>query len=126
MLLPPITHQKDSFILLAKPTEQSLDSSNRLKQSCMLGCQHFKPERSVQAKNVFLSYGNTRVTFRNSLLNSCDEQRFISQTCFDCQFYCISFCVQLMTYYAKWKKPLECKFWHVFSLFYHPKESQKF
>ena len=34
---------------------------------------------------------------RNTLLNDCDDRHFISQTCFHCQFYCLSLCVQLVT-----------------------------
>ena len=50
---------------------------------------------------------------RNTLLNDSDDWRFVAQTCFYCQYYCILLCVQLVTYYVKWKKPLECKFWHI-------------
>ena len=66
----------------------------------------------------FLPYGSTRVTCRNTLLNDSDDWRFVSQTCFHCQYYCISLCVQLVTQYAKWKKPLECEFWHVLSAYF--------
>ena len=34
---------------------------------------------------------------RNTLLNDSDDRRFISQTWFHCQFYCVSLCVQLVT-----------------------------
>ena len=40
------------------------------------------------SKNVFLVYISTRVTRRKRLLNSSDDQRFVSQTCFHCQFVC--------------------------------------
>ena len=100
--------------LLVKPTEWSLESSNQLKQ---LVSQCFKPERSVQANNVFLPYGSTRVTCRNTLLNNSDDRHFISQTCFHYQYHCVSLCIQPVTY-AKWKKPLKCKFWHILSAYY--------
>ena len=38
----------------------------------------------------------TRVTCRNTLLNNSDDQHFVSQTCFHCQYYCVSLCVQLV------------------------------
>ena len=34
---------------------------------------------------------------RNTLLNDFDDRRFVSQTCFYCQYYCISLRVQLVT-----------------------------
>ena len=33
-------------------------------------------------------------------------------------YYCISLCVQLVTYCAKQKKPLECKFWHILPAYF--------
>ena len=61
------------------------------------GSQRFKAERSVQVRNVFLLYGGTRVTHRSILLNDSNDRRFISQTCFHCQYYCVSLCVQPLT-----------------------------
>ena len=75
-------------------------------------------EHSVQPKNALLLYNSARVTHRNTLLNDSDDQHFISQICFHCQFYCVSLCVQLVTYYAKRKKPLECKFWHILPAYF--------
>ena len=80
--------------------------------------QHLASECSVQAKNACLSYGSTRVTCRNTLLNNSDDWRFVSHTCFHYQYYCISLCVQLVMQYAKWKKPLECKFWNILSAYF--------
>ena len=57
--------------------------------------QHFEPERSVQAKKIFLPYGSTTVTCRNTLLSYSDDQHFVSQTCFHCQYYHISLCVSI-------------------------------
>ena len=31
---------------------------------------------------------------------------------------CVSLCVQLVTYYAKRKKPLECEFWHILPAYF--------
>ena len=59
--------------------------------------QRFEPEHSVQVKNSFLPYGSTRVTCRNTLLNDSDDQHFVSQTCFHCQYYHVSLCVQPVT-----------------------------
>ena len=59
--------------------------------------QRFEPEHSVQAKNVLLPYGSTRVTCKSMLLNDSDYWRFVSQTCFHCQYSCISLCVQPVT-----------------------------
>ena len=50
----------------------------------------FKP------KTLFKLHSSTGVTRRNTLLNDFDDRRFVSQTCFYCQFYCISLCVQLV------------------------------
>ena len=78
--------------------EELQESSNQLKQlhiRMYLVSQRLVSEHFVQAKNVFLSYGSTRVMCRNTLLDDSDDWRFISQTCFHCQYYCISFCVQL-------------------------------
>ena len=75
-------------------------------------------EHSVQPKNALLLYISARVTCRNTLLNDSDDRHFISQIFFHCQFCCVSLCVQLVTYYAKWKKPLECKFWHILPAYF--------
>ena len=64
--------------------------------ACLVS-QRFEPELSVQVKNVFLSYGSTRVTCRNTLSNNSDDRRFVSQTCFHCQHYCVSLCIQPVT-----------------------------
>ena len=80
--------------LLVKQTEWSLESSNRLKQS---RSQRFEPEHYFQVKNIFLPYDSAGVTCRNTLLNDSDDRRFVSQTCFHCQYYCVSFCVQPVT-----------------------------
>ena len=53
--------------------------------------------RHVQVKNVFSVYGSTRVSCRNTLLNNFDDLRFVSQTYFHCQYYCVSLCVQPVT-----------------------------
>ena len=58
---------------------QSIENNH----ACLVS-QRFKPERSVQIKNVFLAYGSTRITCRNTLLNDSDDRRFVSQTCFHC------------------------------------------
>ena len=34
------------------------------------------------------------------------------------RLYCVSLCVQLVTYYAKWKKPLECELWHILPAYF--------
>ena len=75
-------------------------------------------EHSVQPKNAFLLYISARVTCRNTLSNDSDDRRFVSQTCFHCQFYCVSLCVQLVMYYAKWKKPLEFEFWYILPAYF--------
>ena len=80
--------------------------------------QRFVAEHSVQPKNVFLLYSSTGVTRRNTLPNDSDDQRFISQTCFHSQYYCFSLCVQLVMYYSKRKKPLECEFWHILPAYF--------
>ena len=100
------------------PAEKFLGSSNRFKPSdsnnhAYLVSQRSVAEHSVQPINAFLLYIGTRVTRRNILLKDSDDRRFVSQTCFHCQYYCVSLCVQLVTYYAKRKKPLECEFWHI-------------
>ena len=72
--------------------------ANQFKQLCILDpiSQSLVSECSCQAKNVFLLYGSTRVTCP---VNDSDNQHyfFISQTCFHCQYCCISLCVQLVT-----------------------------
>ena len=100
------------------PAEKFLDSYNRFKQSRILGSQCFVAEHSVQPKNVFILYISTRITHRNTLLNDSDDWHFVSQTCLHCQSYCFSLCVQLVTYNAKWKKPLECEFWHILPAYF--------
>ena len=89
----------------------SIDWNNRT----YLISQRLASEHSVQAHNVFLPYGSTRVTCRNTLLNDFYDRCFVLKTCFHCQYYCIYLCVQLKKKNANQKKLLECEFWHVLS-----------
>ena len=68
----------------------------------MLGQSALQARVLCSSQNVFLSYGSTKITCRNTLLNDSDDRRFVSPTCFHCQYYCISLCVQPVTYYTKW------------------------
>ena len=74
---------KQLIHLLVKPAEQLVIG---LLQLIVLGNQRFEPERSVQATNIFLPHGSTRVTCRNTLLNNSDDWHFVSQTCFHCLY----------------------------------------
>ena len=114
-----------SFLrLLNKTTHSFACKTNRMSRwsppihwnnhVCLIS-QRFKPEHSLQAKNLFLLYGSTRVTCRN---NDFDDWHFVSQNCFRCQYHCIPLCVQRVTEYAKQKKPLECEFWHILSAYF--------
>ena len=83
--------------------------------------QRFEPEYSVEAINGFLLYGSTTVTCRNTLLTilmmisvSFHKLKFLVTV----NTIAFLFGVQLVTYYAKWKKPLENKFWHILSTYY--------
>ena len=100
------------------PAEKFLDSSNQFKQSRILGQSALRGRAFCSTKNAFLLYISARVKRRNTLLNDSDDRCFVSQTCFHCQFYCVSLCVQLVTYYAKQKKPLECEFWHILPAYF--------
>ena len=115
-----------SFLrLLSKTTHSFACTTNRMVTGVLqsietithicLVSQRFKPEYSVQDKNIFLPCGSTRVTCRNTLLNDSDDWRFVSQGYFHCQYYCVSLCIQPVTQYAKRKKPLECEFWYILS-----------
>ena len=95
-----------------------LDSSNQFKDSHIFSQSVIRARALCSSKNVFLLYSSTRVTRRNTLLNDPDDQYFVSQTYFHCQCYYISLCVQLVIYYAKWKKLLECEFWHILPAYF--------
>ena len=47
--------------------------------------------------NIILLYGSIRVTYRNIVLNGSDDWCFVLQSCFHCQYYCTSLCIQLVT-----------------------------
>ena len=63
--------------------------------SVSASCQStlFKPKALFNC----IASSSTGVTHRNTLLNDSDDRCFVSQTCFHCQFYCLSLCVQLVT-----------------------------
>ena len=87
------------YLFACKTNRIVARSSKRSKQSCMLS----QPALGIralcsQAKNVFLPHDSTRVTCKNTLLNDSDDRCFVSQTCFHCQYYCDSLCVQFVTY----------------------------
>ena len=84
-----------------------------------------------EPKQVFLLHISTKVTCTNMSLNHSDSWHLVSQTCFHCKTYCASLSVPLVMQYCKWKKPLQCRFWHilacVYSLFLcHFSKFQKF
>ena len=100
--------------LLIKPTEYSLESSSRSKNQACLVSQCFKPVHSVQAKNVFLPYGSTRVTCRNTLMIGVSFHR-LAFTVNPIAFLCV---FNLWRNMQKWKKPLECEFWYTLSAYF--------
>ena len=124
------------FWLLSKMTHSSACKTNRMScwsppihwnnHVCLVS-QCFEPEHYVQAKNIFLLYSSTKVTCRNTLLNASDTCRFVSQTCFHCQYHCIPLCVQLFDVIHKMEETI--RIWilaYFVSWFYHLNEFQKF
>ena len=110
------------IILLARfvcktPAEKLLDYSNRFKQSRTLGRPVLHTTALCSSKNTFLLYSSTRVTRRNTLLNNSDDQCFVSETWFHCQYHCISLCVQVL---CKTEETIRMQILAYFvSLFYH-------
>ena len=71
---------------------------NRIVAGLLQLIQIIMPTSSVSAScqstllepKMSFNYSSTGVTRRNTLLNNSDDRRFVSQTCFDCQCYCVS------------------------------------
>ena len=71
-----------------------------------------------EPKHAFLLHVSTKVTCTNMLLNHSNSWHLILQTCFHCETYCASLSVPPVTQYRKWKKPLQCRFWHILACVY--------
>ena len=71
-----------------------------------------------EPKQVFLLYISTKVNCKNKSLNHSDSWHLILQTCFHHNLLCFIVCTPVMQY-CKWKKPLQCRFWHIFTAYFH-------
>ena len=95
------------FRLLSKTTHSFACKINRIVTGVLQSIETITHTWSASAssqsalfKSKMFSYHIVflrRVTCRNTLLNDFDNLRFVSQTCFHCQYYCVSLCIQLVT-----------------------------